>query len=507
MEAPKNVFNGRPIRVTYDTDKKEWMFSAIDIAEVLADPQHPRKYWHNFKKRLEDGQLSSKIGQLKMPATDGKMYNTDVLNREGAVLLARRMTRSPHLEAAFIEWLDGFSPKEGWYVLKHKNIDVLEIELDGSGLISSFGKTLNLEHLPVGTVQRNGLDLKIIRDWWKGRSIPASREGLQWTIQLLGMTTPQQLLDKSFGLSLSDQYWISPQNTDLRWEDVNFFHNSFSDDMGDLLFGKMDWEGLDPKAISLISPDNTSDGVLKKRWKIINGKRCLIKGGTRPINQEVANEVLASRICEQLGIPHISYEIIELDGTKYCVCEDFITGDTELVTAWHIKNLIKKDDQVSDYDSFIAKAEEFGIKDVRRRIDMMIVLDFIIVNTDRHYNNFGLIRNANTLEWLSVAPIYDSGTSMWCTDFPEDMDAKDLKIKSKPFRTKHAEQIKLVKDLSWLDLDKLDGIEDEYAVILSDSVSNPEGSEIRNRRLCSQLRRRIELLRTLTDKELDGEVP
>ena len=306
MEAPKNTFNGRPIRVLYDAERKEWMFSAIDVAEVLADPQHPRKYWYNFKKRLEDGQLSSKIGQLKMPAADGKRYNTDVLNRDGAVLLARRMAKSPHSETEFIEWLDRFDPKEGRYVLKHKNIDVLEIELNNLGEISSFGKTLNREHLPVGTVQKNGLDLKIIREWWKGRSIPASREGLQWILQILDMTTPQQLLDKSFGLSLSDQYWISPQNTDLRWEDVNFFHNSFSDDMGDLLFEKMDWEGLDPKAISLISPDNTSDGVLKKRWKIINGKRCLIKGGTPPVNQEVANEVLASRICDRLGIPYIN---------------------------------------------------------------------------------------------------------------------------------------------------------------------------------------------------------
>ena len=86
---------------------------------------------------------------------------------------------------------------------------------------------------------------------------------------------------------------------------------------------------------------------------------------------------------------------------------------------------------------------------------------------------------------------------MWCTEFPEDMDAKDPKIKSKPFRTKHTEQIKLVKDISWLDLDKLDGIENEYMDILSDSVSDPEELEARNRRLCSELRRRIELLRML----------
>ena len=500
MSAPKNTFNGKPVRAVYDTDKKEWVFSAVDVAGALAEPKNPRKYWNDRKRRMEEDQLSAKIGQLKMPAADGKLYKTDVLNREGAILLARRITKSPQLESAFIEWLDSFDPKEGRYVLKHRNTNVLEIELDVSGFISSFGRTFSTEHLPVGTVQRNGLDLKILRDWWKGRSIPASREGLQWILQILDMTAPQELLDKSFGLSLSDQYWICPQNADLRWEDVNFFHNSFSDDMGDLLFGKTDWEGLDPKAISLISPDNTSDGVLKKKWKIIDGKRCLIKGGTLPNNQEVANEVLASRICERLGIPHINYRMIELDGSKYCVCEDFITGETELVTAWNIKNLIKSDNNTSDYDSFISKTEEFGIKDVRRRIDMMITLDFIIVNTDRHYNNFGIIRNANTLEWLSVAPIYDSGTSMWCKEYFKEMNAESLQIESKPFRTKHIKQIKLVKDFFWLDLDKLDGIEDEYADILNDSVPDPSEFGVRHRRLCLELRRRIELLRTLTEK-------
>jgi len=499
MAVPKNIFDGKPIRTKYDTERGEWLFSVIDVCGVLSGSADPGKYWSVLKTRLktEGTQPTTVCSRLKLPAEDGKMRMTDVMDKDGIKAVARRITKSPHLEAAFIEWLDGFDPKEGRYVLKHKNIDVLEIELDSLGYISSLGRTLNAEHLPVGTVQKNGLDLNIIRDWWKGRSIPASREGLQWTLQLLGMVTSQQLLDKSFGLSLSDQYWVSPQNSDLRWENVNFFHNSFSDDVGDLLFEKMDWEGLDPKAISLMSPDNTSDGVLKKRWKIMDGKRCLIKAGNKPFNQEPANEVLASRICERLGIPYIDYWIIEMDGAKYCVCEDFITGDTELVAAWNVKNLIKSENHISDYDSFITKAEEFGIEDARRRIDMMIVLDFIIVNTDRHYNNFGLIRNADTLEWLSVAPIYDSGTSMWCMEFPDDMDAKDLKIKSKPFRTKQTEQIKLVKDLSWLDLDKLDGIENEYADILNDSVSDATELEIRNRRLCNQLRRRIELLRTL----------
>ena len=42
----------------------------------------------------------------------------------------------------------------------------------------------------------------------------------------------------------------------------------------------------------------------------------------------------------------------------------------------------------------------------------MVLLDYLLVNEDRHFNNFGIIRDANTLKWLDVAPIFDSGESL-----------------------------------------------------------------------------------------------
>jgi len=398
---------------------------------------------------------------------------------------------------AFIDWPAQFGKAKNIFILKHKDIDVVEFDLDESGLISSFGTVFNELHLPVGTADVNGIDAAAMSDWWRRRSIPEDRDGLREFMESLGIVFPQELLKRSFGLSLSDQYWICPQGEDHSWAEIDFFHNTFSEDIGDLLFGKKDSRGVD--AIDLISPDNTSDGVLKKRWKIINGKRFLIKSGSRPFNQEVSNEVLASRICMRLGIPVVNYEITEMDGERYSVCEDFITGDTELVTARYVRAPKKKNNRVSDYESFIAKAEELGIPDVRRRTDMMLTLDFIIANTDRHYGNFGLIRNADTLKWLSVAPIFDSGTSMWCKEMPGEIDISN--VESKPFRNRHEKQIKLIRDFSWLDLDLLDGIEKEYAEILSGSVADPSELAARNERLCSALRERIELLRTKVDQK------
>ncbi|MDR3185896.1 MAG: HipA domain-containing protein [Christensenellaceae bacterium] len=499
MANPKNVFNGKPIRAQFYAESNEWLFSIVDVCDVLAASEKPRHYWTVLKKKLfdEGNEALTNCRSLKLLARDGKMRVTDVLNKDEIIAVAKRIRNSQHT-AALIEWLESFVGASRKFTLKHKDVEVLEVELDSTGAISTFGKMLNEAHLPVGTVGTKGVDFPLIRDWWKGRAIPASRDGLRDLLDPLDIAFPQQLLDKSFGLSLSDHYWICPQNIELKWADINFFYNPFSEDVGNLLFRKLDWDGLDTSAISLNSPDNTSDGVLKKKWKIINCKRFLIKGGST-YNQEVANEVLTSRICKRLGIPFVNYEIIKLDGKQYSVCEDFINVDTELITAWHIMNLIKKDNSTSDYDSLIAKVEELSIVDVRRKIDMMLTLDFIIVNTDRHYNNFGFIRNPNTLEWLSVAPIYDSGTSMWCRELSSNINPVSIQIESKPFRSRHDKQIKLVKDFSWLNLDALDGVENEYAEILSKSVSDASELADRHKKLCLALRKRIELLKKVVD--------
>jgi hypothetical protein len=77
------VFEGRQIRKVLH--EGEWWFSIVDVVQALVGGDRPRKYWNDLKKKLfEEGydQLSEKIGQLKMPSTDGKLYETDCANTE-----------------------------------------------------------------------------------------------------------------------------------------------------------------------------------------------------------------------------------------------------------------------------------------------------------------------------------------------------------------------------------------------------------------------------------------
>ncbi len=218
--------------------------------------------------------------------------------------------------------------------LMHKRIKVIDLELDdATGFIRRIGTVYEKEHLPVGVAVKKGIaDRAALNTWWADRSIPASRSGVREALEAMEIKDTKTLLVRCFGLSLSDQYWICPDGSDLKWEDVNFFGNAFSDDVGDILFGSAHRS----ESINFHSPDSTSDGNLKKRWKIINGKRCLIKGGSNPFRQQPFNEVIATGIMERLGIAHIPYTVAWIDGYPYSVCEDFITEQTELVPAWRI---------------------------------------------------------------------------------------------------------------------------------------------------------------------------
>jgi len=376
------------------------------------------------------------------------------------------------------------------YTLTHQNIAVADIVIDEeTASISSIGDVFEPERLPIGISFKDGRPYRSdLNDWWHGRSIPASRQNFRKAMEDLGVSSAGKLLTKCFGLSLSDQYWVNPVANPLKWEDVNFFDNPFSEDVGDALFGKKPLS----KALDLASPDNTSDGWLKKKWKIIDGKRCLIKGGSSPFQQEPFNEVYATAVARRLKLDHVSYSILWDDGLPYSVCEDFITRDTELISAYYIHNTKRIEDIGFLHEHYLDCCLGLGIPNARENLDKMLTLDFLIANRDRHLTNFGAVRNARTLDWIGLAPVYDSGTSLWSDRLTGDFNTEETG--SKPFLDTHEAQICLVKDFSWLDIAELNGIDEELREILSLSTFIDEA---RRDALCFAARKRVDMLKSI----------
>lgn len=352
------------------------------------------------------------------------------------------------------------------YTLMHKDISVAELELDEeTGAVQKVGALYRAEHLPVGiSVKKGVVDRSALHTWWMGRSIPASRSGVRHAMETLNLQNTQMLLTRCFGLSLSDQYWVKPSHSDLQWRQVNFFENPFSEDIGDVLFRK----AAKTEGFNFHSPDNTSDGYLKKRWKIMDGKQCLLKAGSNPFQQQTFNEVVATKVAERLGIACVPYTLLWDEGVPYSVCEDFITPDTELVSAWRIMQTQKKDNRTSVYRHYLNCCERLGIPGMVHAVDQMIVLDYLIANEDRHQNNFGAIRNANTLEWIDAAPIYDSGSSLGYDKLPGQIRA-GKEVECKPFKKTHEEQLALVTSFEWIDFEKLRGLEEEVRAVFDEA--------------------------------------
>ena len=339
-----------------------------------------------------------------------------------------------------------------------------------------------------------------LSQWFRNRGIPTWRDKLDLLLHRLNITAPSELLDKAFGLSLSDQYWLKPYNSDISYDDINFFDNEFP--YTEFLEASFSKNSKTITSInSLKTPNNTTDGMLKKAWVIKNGTRYLLKGGYKNELLQPFNEVLASEICRRLGFDHVEYTLDIYKDTVVSICPCFITKDTELITCYQIRNDVKRHNNIEDYEEYIKVLENNGIKAARIKMENMYILDFLIMNEDRHLNNFGIIRDVNTLKWLDVAPIFDNGQSLNIEYFDEEelhiSGEGRLFYEVRPFD----EIIKVVKDIKRIDTKSLDGVVEWFDELLHQYQHLTGFSNTRINRLCMILNRQINKLKKLQEND------
>lgn len=130
-------FDDREVRAVWDEEGAKWWFSVLDIVGVLNaqdDYAKNRNYWKYLKTKLrKDGsELVSVTNQLKLLASDGKRYLTDVLDNAGVITLAKSF---PNNKASrFIEWftnsdesIDGKSRSKAYALFESSLIDSIEV--------------------------------------------------------------------------------------------------------------------------------------------------------------------------------------------------------------------------------------------------------------------------------------------------------------------------------------------------------------------------------------------
>lgn len=379
----------------------------------------------------------------------------------------------------------------------NKNNPILEAEYnEASKGFTSIYKIIDIKYAPLiiyKELKENKDITSILNDWYKGRGIPSLRDDLDLLLTRLNITSPETLLNKAYALSLTDQYWVKPSTSNIRHEDINFFDHSFKDsEFIEATFGSHSFSNT---KISLISPNNTTDGRLKKTWIIENNIRYLLKGGYKEVGLQPFNEVLATVICEKLGFNHVPYTLEVINNKIVSKCPCFINKDTELISAYQIlHNNCNKD---NPYEDYIHILEEHNISRPREKLENMFILDYLILNEDRHLNNFGIIRDVSSLKWLDIAPIFDNGEALNILDYAEDelvingegrffynVDTFDSIIKT----------IK-IKDKTRFNLDTLNNLSKEFSELLHTYQHITKMSENRITKISYLLNSRIQKLK------------
>ena len=352
-------------------------------------------------------------------------------------------------------------------------------------------EVLDAARMPFGCATSGGRGRKReLNSWWEHRSVPDSRPGMLSRLSELGVRVGWELPARGLGLSLSDCYWVRPDGRDdLVWADLNYFENDFE---GCRMTDLEDRRAVDSgsgwdawlASIGLDSPDNTSEGELPKRWAIRgcaadgerdgerNGERVLIKGcgadDQRPFNETVAT-ALHARL---LGMgEYVPYEVVRVAGGPACVCPDFLGPREEYVPAVYVKDAMGAVRGSSTYDRLCRFAGMHGSGEgpVRDALSKMIVCDSILANTDRHWRNFGFVRNVDSLE-LRPAPLFDTGNCLWYEKTSAQVEAGDWSFAAKPFGPEPERQLAMVDVADWFDPEALEGFVEEALGILAGSA-------------------------------------
>mgnify|MGYP001851229477 FL=1 len=363
------------------------------------------------------------------------------------------------------------------FILKHKDLDVAMMKMDiRTGMIEYVLSVYLPEELPAGCAP----DGTGLGEWWKLRAIPDSRKGIRQVLSRLSEETSQSLMLSSYGLSLTDHYWIQPVGQELYWKDLNFYENNFEDELGDILTdSERDRSASD--GISKLSPSVSVNGDMKKKWIIREDGRYLLKVNPNYHSQQAVNEVIAGKLHERLGWKnYVSYEMgtIHISGREYpCSLSPMFTSvETEFVSAYQIVAAYKVPNDVSLYEALIRQAVSLGAdeKEVRAFLEYMILTDFILTNTDRHLNNFGFIYDPRQHRLSGMAPLFDTGNSLFY-DYdviPHGRNLLDIPVNS--FSKREADQLHYVKSDAGVKLERLAHFPEEAEALLKEYTDMTE---------------------------------
>ena len=266
------------------------------------------------------------------------------------------------------------------------------------------------------------LDLEItdhgIRRWLGHRILPRKRAFAQKILSALDLTMNdiESIINASKLLSLTDSYWVVPEGFADKFSAHNFYENPFSESLSCVAL-----TGVSPgKMEPLASPELTTNGTLPKAWSFVeNDGIYLHKGGSK----EPYSEYYATQIAVAMGLDVVRYDLGLRHGILTSRCRLFTDIDTSFVSIGRIIKSSSLKAVIAHYDS-LGGAFADAIRD-------MLIFDALIINEDRHFGNFGLLRDNHTGKITAPAPLFDHGITLFNYAKPGDFDRLEEYVKTR----------------------------------------------------------------------------
>ena len=292
------------------------------------------------------------------------------------------------------------------YILKYFDTDLIKFSAQDGARPNYKILWLNkekIELMPLGL----RLTEEGIENFIKRRNIPKNRAYVHGFLAKCGLNInrPLEIIKISKGLSLNDCYWIEEEGEGLKFKDINLYDNKFSNILASIVFTGY---GSSVRSSLRSSPEFTTNGMLPKCWRRIEGKIYLYKGGTfgaSNTGNEPYSEFYAYQIAEAMGINAISYHLTRWNETLCSTCELFTSKKFSFVP---VGNIVTSGG-IEAVEKYYQKLGE----DFYKAYGDMILLDAIICNTDRHFGNFGFLVDNKTNTIVKPAPLFDHGNSLF----------------------------------------------------------------------------------------------
>lgn len=246
-----------------------------------------------------------------------------------------------------------------------------------------------------------------VAKWVCCRAIPKNRAFVHSLLAKcnLNRNRPMSIISVCKGLSLNDSYWVVEEGFDGAFDQYNLYENRFSRILGLIAFsgyGSSGRSSLDS------SPEFTTNGMLPKCWRRIDGKIKLYKGGTTGASNagnDPYSEFYAAQIANTMGIDAVNYGLSKWKGLLCSTCELFTDKEHAYMP---VGRVVTKGGFSAVYDYYAALGSEYV-----EALNDMLVFDAIVCNTDRHFGNFGFIVESQTNRIVRPAPLFDHGNSLF----------------------------------------------------------------------------------------------